>query len=130
MNKVILIGRITKDVECKKTTNETSVAQFTIAVNRPVANANGDKEADFINCVVYGKLAENVSKYVGKGSQVGVDGRIQVRKYTAQDGSTRYVTEVICNNVVFLGAKSKEEMSPYDMPNPNYKGDEEENLPF
>ena len=130
MNKVILIGRITKDVECRKTTNETSVAQFTIAVNRPVANANGDKEADFINCVVYGKLAENVSKYVGKGSQVGVDGRIQVRKYTAQDGSTRYVTEVICNNVVFLGVKSKEEVSPYDIPNPNYKGDEEESWPL
>ena len=106
MNKVILIGRLTRDPELRTIATGNATTSFTIAVNRNFTNQNGEREADFINCVAWRKQAENVAKYCTKGSQVAVEGRIQTRSYDAQDGSKRYVTEVIADNVTFLGSRS------------------------
>lgn len=106
MNKVILIGRLTRDPEMRTTPSGVATTSFSIAVQRNYANAQGDREADFINCVAWRKQAENIAKYCTKGSQVAVDGRIQTRNYDAQDGTKRYVTEVIADNVTFLGGRS------------------------
>ena len=105
MNKVILIGRLTKDPEMRTTSNAIATTSFSIAVQRTFTNQNGEREADFINCVAWRKQAENIAKYCNKGSQVAVDGRIQTRSYDHQDGTKRYVTEVIADNVTFLGSK-------------------------
>lgn len=106
MNKVILIGRLTRDPEMRTTPSGIATTSFSIAVQRNYANAQGDREADFINCIAWRKQAENIAKYCTKGSQVAVDGRIQTRNYDAQDGTKRYVTEVIADNVTFLGGRS------------------------
>lgn len=106
MNKAILVGRLTKDPELKMTENtKREVCQFTIATNRPYTNDDGERKADFINCVVWDKLAENLSKYQKKGNQVAVEGRIQTRNYDDKDGKKVYVTEVIATNVQFLDSK-------------------------
>ena len=102
MNKVTLIGRLTKDPELKYTPGAgTAVTTFTIAVDRRFTK-DGQKEADFIPVVVWGKQAESTAQYVTKGKLIGVAGRIQVRTYDAKDGSKRYVTEVIADEVQFL----------------------------
>lgn len=106
MNKVFLIGRLTKDPELRYTSTNTAAASFTVAVNRNFTNQNGEREADFINVVVWRKQAENVKQYLTKGSQVAIDGRIQTRSYDAQDGTKRYVTEVVADNVQFLDSRS------------------------
>lgn len=105
MNKVFLIGRLTKDPELRYTSSNIPTASFSIAVNRNFANQNGEREADFINIVVWRKQAENIKNYLSKGSQVAIDGRIQTRTYDAQDGSKRYVTEVVADNVQFLDTR-------------------------
>jgi single-strand DNA-binding protein len=105
MNKAIIIGRLTRDPEMRTTTSGTNSTTFTVAVSRNYANANGERETDFINCVAWRKQAENIAKYCTKGSQVAVEGRIQTRSYDAQDGTKRYVTEIIADNVTFLGGK-------------------------
>ena len=105
MNKVILIGRLTRDPELRYTSSNVATCTFSVAVDRPFANQNGEREADFFNIVTWRKQAENVAKYCNKGSQVAVEGRIQNRSYDAQDGSKRYITEIIADNVTFLGAK-------------------------
>ena len=106
MNKAILVGRLTKDPELNKTENtKREVCQFTIAVNRPYTNDDGERKADFINCVVWDKLAENLSKYQKKGNQVAVEGRIQTRNYDDKDGKKIYVTEIFVSNVTFLDSK-------------------------
>ena len=87
MNKVFLIGRLTKDPELRYTSSNIPVARFTIAVNRTFANQSGEREADFINIVVWRKQAENVKNYIHQGSQVAIDGRIQTGSYDAQDGT-------------------------------------------
>lgn len=102
MNKVILVGRITKDPELKKTMSGSAFVNFSIAVNRTYTNNNGEREADFVNCVIWNKQAENLSMYVGKGSLIGVEGRIQTRNYEDKDGRRVYVTEVYVENVQFL----------------------------
>ena len=107
MNKVFLIGRLTRDPELRYTGNNTAVASFSIAVNRNFTNQSGEREADFINIVVWRKQAENVKNYLTQGSQVAIDGRIQTRSYDDQDGKKRYVTEVIADNVEFLGSKGQ-----------------------
>lgn len=134
LNKVTLIGRLTKDPELKFTsTNNKAVASFTLAVNRPYSNKQGEKEADFIPIVVWGKTAENCGNYIGKGSLVGISGRIQTRSYDGQDGQKRYVTEIVADEVHFLdrkgqnsnpgtGAPQHEDMYPVDM--------DESELPF
>lgn len=107
MNKVILIGRLTKDPELRQTTSGVSTTSFTLAVNRNFTNKDGEREADFIQCVAWRRQAENIAKYLTKGSQVAVDGRIQVRTYDDKDGKRNWVTEVICDNVQFLDSKGE-----------------------
>ena len=104
MNNVILVGRLTRDPELRTTPNGIATTQITVAMNRPVAT-NGERQSDFINVVVWRRQAENVAKYCTKGSLVGITGRIQSRSYDAQDGTKRYVTEIIADNVTFLGGK-------------------------
>jgi len=102
LNRVVLIGRLTKDPELRYTPNGVAVATFTLAVNRARANAQGEREADFIPIVVWQKQAENCANYLGKGSLVAVDGRLQVRTYDGKDGQRRWVTEVVAEAVRFL----------------------------
>lgn len=101
MNKFIGIGRLTKDVDLRTTTSGNSVATFTIAIDRFGAK---EKTTDFISCVAWGKVAETTAQYCGKGSQVAVDGSVQVRTYE-KDGQKRYITEIMCNRVQFLTPK-------------------------
>lgn len=105
MNKAIIIGRLTRDPEMRTTASGINSTSFTVAVSRNYANQSGERETDFINCVAWRKQAENISKYCTKGTQVAVEGRIQTRSYDAQDGTKRYVTEIIADNVTFLGGK-------------------------
>lgn len=106
MNRTILVGRLTKKPELR-TTGQSSVASFTIAVNRPFKNKDGEHDTDFINVSIFGIQADNVAKYCDKGSQVGIDGRIQTRTYDTDKGEKRYVTEVIAERVEFLGSKQE-----------------------
>lgn len=105
MNKALLIGRLTRDPELRSTSTGRNVCQFSIAVNRNFTNANGEREADFINCVVWDKQAENLVKYQKRGNQIAVDGRIQTRNYEDKDGKRVYVTEILANNISFLDSK-------------------------
>jgi single-strand DNA-binding protein len=109
LNRVVLVGRLTKEPELKFTPNGVAVATFTLAVNRNFSNANGERETDFINCVVWRKPAENVANFLKKGSLAGVDGRIQTRNYDGQDGKRVYVTEVLAESVQFLDSKPRNE---------------------
>lgn len=103
MNKVVLIGRLTKDPELKFTPGTgTAVATFTLAVDRRLPNKNGQREADFVPIVVWGKQAESTANYMSKGKLMGVSGRIQTRSYDAKDGTKRYVTEIVAEEVQFL----------------------------
>lgn len=106
MNKVILIGRLTRDPELRYTPSGMAVCQITVAVNRMGTNKNGEREADFINVNVWDKQAENVSKYLSKGRLVSVEGRIQTRNYENNEGKKVYVTEVVASNVQFLEPKN------------------------
>ena len=144
MNKVVLIGRLTRDPELRYTGSNTPVATFSLAVNRNFSNQNGEREADFINIVVWRKQAENVKNFLTQGSQVAVEGRIQTRTYDDQNGQKRYITEVVADNVEFLGSKNSSnnsnnmsgssknaEPTPYDfgdMPEP--KGTDVDSNPF
>lgn len=102
MNRVVLVGRLTKDPELRYTPAGVAVATFTLAVNRTFTNQQGEREADFINCVVWRKPAENVANFLKKGSMAGVDGRVQTRNYEGNDGKRVYVTEIVAENVQFL----------------------------
>ena len=102
MNKVFLIGRLSRDPELRHTTNGTAVCQINVAISRPVAQGR-EPETDFINVTVWNKPAENVARYLSKGRQVAIEGRIQTRSYDNNEGKKTYVTEVIANNVEFLG---------------------------
>ena len=105
MNKAILIGRLTKDPELRTTPTGRNVCQFSVAVSRNFTNTNGEREADFINCVVWDKQAENLVKYQKKGNQIAVEGRIQTRNYDDKDGKKVYVTEILASNISFLDSK-------------------------
>ncbi|MBM6506789.1 single-stranded DNA-binding protein [Staphylococcus pasteuri] len=106
LNRVVLVGRLTKDPEFRTTPNGVSVATFTLAVNRTFTNAQGEREADFINCVTFRKQADNVNNYLSKGALAGVDGRVQSRSYENQEGKRVFVTEVVCDSVQFLESKN------------------------
>ncbi len=106
INRVVLVGNLTRDPELKMTPSGVNVATFSIAVSRQYKNANGEREADFINCVAWRGLAETLSRYCKKGSQIAVEGRMQTRNYDAQDGSKRYVTEVVADNIQFLNTRN------------------------
>ena len=112
MNKVILIGRLTKDPELRYTSTDIPVVQFALAVNRAFSR-NGERQADFINCVAWRNLADNLAKYIKKGSQICVEGQIQVRNFEDNGGVKRYVTEVICDNIHFLESKGSRSESGY-----------------
>ena len=106
MNKVVLIGRLTKDPELQFIPNTgTAVTKCTLAVDRRFPSKDGQKEADFIPIVIWGKIAETTANYMSKGRLMGVSGRIQTRSYDAKDGSKRYVTEVVADEVQFLDYK-------------------------
>lgn len=129
MNKCVLIGRLTKDIDLRYTPSGTAVAKFTLAVDRP-RRSDSEKETDFIPVVAWGKRAENCANYIGKGSLVAVEGRIQVRTYEAKDGGKRWATEIIAEQVRFLdrrgtdtNASSKAEMG-------NEVEFNEEDIPF
>ncbi len=102
MNKVILIGRLTRDPELRYTTNGKAVANFGLAVERPYSNQQGQRDVDFINIVVWGKIAEVCANNLGKGRLVAIDGRLQMRSYEDNNGQKRNVSEVVANEVRFL----------------------------
>ncbi|MGJ9385312.1 single-stranded DNA-binding protein [Salipaludibacillus neizhouensis] len=102
INRVVLVGRLTKDPELRYTANGIAVTSFTLAVNRPFTNTQGNKEADFINVVVWRKPAENVANYLKKGSLAGVDGRLQTRNFDNSEGRRIFMTEVVADSVQFL----------------------------
>jgi single-strand DNA-binding protein len=107
LNRIILIGRLTKDPELRYTPNGVAVAKFTLAVDRSFKNQQGEKETDFINIVVWQKQAENVANYLLKGKLAAVEGRLQIRSFEGQDGQRRWVTEVVADTVRFLSPKSE-----------------------
>jgi len=111
LNRVVLVGRLTKDPDIRVSQNNVSVGNFTLAVNRPFADQNGERQADFINVVVFRKQAEIVQKYVHKSSLVGIDGRIQTRNYENKEGQRVYVTEVVADSVQFLEPKQQSQQS-------------------
>jgi len=111
INRVVLVGRITKDVDHRVTQSGVSVVSFTLAVNRNFTNASGEREADFINCVTWRASADFMRNYVKKGNLLGVDGRIQTRNYEDNDGRTVYVTEVVADSVQLLESRSSQESS-------------------
>lgn len=135
LNKVILIGRLTKDPDLRYASNNTPVVNFTLATDRPFLNANKQREADFINIIVWRAQAENVKKYVSKGSLVAVEGRIQTGSYE-KDGKKVYTTDVVADNVRFLDskksseAKQNNETTPYDFNESNYKTTNIEDDPY
>lgn len=106
INRVVLVGRLTKDPDLRYTPSGAAVARFTLAVNRTFSNAQGEKETDFINCTVWRKQAENTANFLKKGSLAGVEGRIQTGSYEGQDGKRVYTTEVVADSVQFLEPKS------------------------
>lgn len=108
INRVILTGRLAKDPELKYTSSGTAVGTFSLAVNRQFTNANGDREADFINCVIWRKSAENFANFTHKGSLVGIDGRLQTRNYENQQGQRVYVTEVVVDNFSLLEKRASD----------------------
>ena len=125
MNRVVLIGRLSRDPELRHTTSGMAVCQINVAISRRVG-AGRDPETDFINVVVWDKQAENVAKYLSKGRQVAVEGRIQTRSYDNNEGKRTYVTEVVANNVEFLGSASDntaprqeiQDENPFDVDTP------------
>lgn len=139
MNKVILIGRLAADPELRTTQSGKPVAQYRLAVNRRFVNAQGVREADFFNCVAWNEKAEFVAKHLSKGVKIAVSGTLQNRSYDAQDGSKRYVTEVIVDEHDFCDSKGaggyQEQSAPAPEPPSGYNGGgftqvEDDELPF
>ena len=112
MNKVVLIGRLTRDPELRYTSSNIPSATFSLAVNRPFQNQNGVREADFINIVMWRKQAETAKKYLTKGSLISIEGRIQTINYDGADGKKVYVTEVVADNFEFLETKGQKTSTP------------------
>lgn len=132
MNRVVLVGRITKDPELRYTNSNIAVVTFTLAVNRMYTDQSGERQADFIQCVVWRKQAENLARYVTKGALLGVDGRIQTRQYESDQG-TRYITEVVCDSVQFLETKEVAEAREEEQNDDFYEASStltEDDLPF
>lgn len=135
MNKVVLIGRLTKAPENSTTANGISVTKLNIAVNRNYTNANGEKEVDFINIVAWRALADVAAKYLNKGDRVGITGSMQTRTYKDENDKTRYVTEVIADEVEFLESKKEGQTEPKQEPKKKKTAEEllwnsDEDLPF
>jgi len=135
MNRAVLVGRLTKDPELRYTQSGIAVANFTIAVNRRFAK-DGDQSADFIPVIVWQKAAENVAKYLNKGSQVAVEGRIQTSSYDNKDGQRVFRTDVVADQVEFIGSKggntggSRNDEYSGSSDEDSFKGDFSEEIPF
>ena len=112
INNSIIIGRITKDPELKKTQSGVSFVRFTLAVNRSFKDDSGETQADFINCIAWRAQAENLAKYMRQGSLIGVEGRIQTGSYETEQG-IRYTTDVVANNITFLESKGSQNNNGY-----------------
>ena len=108
INNTVLVGRLTKDVELRYTPSNVAVATFTLAVNRTFKNENGEREADFINCVMWRQQAENLANWAKKGALIGITGRIQTRSYDNQQGQRVYVTEVVAETFQLLESKGQQ----------------------
>ena len=104
MNRVVLVGRLTRDPEMRTTSSGISTTRFTLAVNRRGTNEDGQREADFISCVAWRGTAEAIAKYLKKGRELAVEGRLQTGSYDAQDGTKRYTTDVVVDNFTFIGS--------------------------
>jgi single-strand DNA-binding protein len=117
INRWVGVGRLTKQPELKYSQSGVAVCRFTVACNRPFSNQDGNREADFINCVAWRKQAENVANYLDKGSLVGIDGRIQTSSFDGQDGKRVFMTEVVADSVQFLEPKS----NPSEQQNNSYQ---------
>ena len=131
MNKVMLTGRLVKDPELRRTNTDIPVVQFTLAVNRPYTSREGERQADFISCVIWRAQAENFAKYLRKGSLIGIEGQIQTRTYDDPSGAKRYITEVITERFEFLESKSQNrdggslgynDVNAYDIPQQSKQG--------
>ena len=135
LNRVVLIGRLTKDPELRYTPNGVAVTGFTLAVERNFKNAQGEKETDFFACQVYKQLAELCANYLEKGKLCSIDGRIQIRTYNDKDGQKHWVTEIIGDNVQFLSPKSEVQDATPQAPKASSFGhevslDDESDIPF
>ncbi|OTO02262.1 single-stranded DNA-binding protein [Enterococcus sp. 5B3_DIV0040] len=142
LNSVTLVGRLTKDADLRYTVKGTAVATFTLAVNRNFTNAQGQREADFIQCVIWGKAAESLAKYTRKGSLIGITGRVQTRSYENKQGQRVYITEVFVLTFTLLESKAVNEQrqvgtqsthAPVETPSDLYTGGIEihdDDLPF
>lgn len=133
MNKIIISGRLVRDCDVRYTTTGKVVCQFTLAVDRPFTNQDGQREADFINIVVWGKIAELCGNSLAKGHRALVEGRLQLRSYDGKDGGKRYVTEVVANSVEFLERKLNQETAgepPSPMDSFGSKAEFDEEIPF
>lgn len=123
LNNVVLVGRMTRDAELRYTPSNVAVATFTLAVNRIFKNENGDREADFINCVMWRQQAENLANWAKKGALIGITGRIQTRNYDNQQGQRVYVTEVVAENFQLMEFKkdgSQQTVDNHDQQAPNF----------
>ena len=129
LNHIDLMGRITKDIELRKTGSGVSVASFTIAVDRDFGQ-NGQKETDFIDVVAWKNTAEFVSKYFAKGKMIVVSGRLQIRKWNDKDGNKRSTAEVVADNVYFGESKNNSDSNFANSDNFNVLNDQDDNLPF
>ena len=118
MNKVLLIGRLTRDAELSQ--SGSTYAKFSLAVNRQFKDKDGSKKADFINCVAFGKTAEVLTQYTQKGSQIGVEGSLQVSSYE-KNGVKQFSTSVVVESIEFLGSKGEQEQQSYQQPQSTYK---------
>lgn len=116
INRTVLVGRLTKDSDLRYTSSGTAVATFNLAVDRSFTNRDGEREADFIRCVIWRKAAENFANFTHKGSLVGIDGHIQTRNYENQQGQRVYVTEIIADNFALLEPK-QDKPDPYNQQN-------------
>ena len=108
VNNVVLVGRLVRDVDLRQTSTGKEMTYFTLAVNKNFKNEQGEQAADFIGCVAFGKTAENMARFLSKGSLIAVEGRISTRNYQGNDGKTVYVTEVIVGSVTFLESKKQQ----------------------
>ena len=127
MNKVFLIGRLTKDVELRYTQSQTACATFDLAISNGKDEQGNDRKADFIRCVIWEKQAENMTKYTHKGSQVAIEGSIKTDSYNDEQGNKKYRTYVLAKRVMFLDSKRTEEPLPEE---PAYLNKKEDNDPF
>ena len=131
MNKVILIGRLSRDPEMRTTGSGIAVTRFTVAVSRAYNPQNGQPATDFLNCVAWRRQAENIAKYCSKGSQVAVEGRIQTGSYDGNAGQRHYTTDIVADNVTFLGSRSNAtdtsnfSNTDYSQPMPSYNEPQE-----